>query len=130
MIYPSIDFFSVITKNYFLSLTHHIPGVQKRTGPKKNALKRSKIKIIICKFVNLGPDSVKFADYIFISKPLFKRSESRFCRKACFWLLPLANQIKSDEPKCKKIFQILIQRIRCLKLAQSLPIDCSLVVCN
>ena len=73
----------------------YIPGGPKKTEPKKNALKRSNKKNIIRKFVNLGPDSVKFADYIFISKPLFKRSESRFCRKACFWLLPRANQIKS-----------------------------------
>ena len=40
----------------------YVPGGQKKTEPKKNALKRSKIRIIICKFVNLGPDSVKIAD--------------------------------------------------------------------
>ena len=79
-------------KGYVLNIL--IPGVQKRTGPKKNALKRSKTKIIICKFGNLGPDSVKFADNNFNSNPLFKRSESWFAWKVGFWLHPFANTIR------------------------------------
>ena len=45
-----------------------LPGGPKKTEPKKNAIKRSKIKMIICQFVNLGADSVKFADYIVLLK--------------------------------------------------------------
>ena len=71
-----------------------IPGGPKKTEPKKNALKRSKIKMIICKFVNLGPDGDKFSDQIFSSKPLFKRSESWFSWKVGFWLLPFSGQIR------------------------------------
>ena len=106
---------------------------KKKSGPKENAIKRSKTKIIICKFGNFGPDSVKFPDYNFSPNPLSKRSESRFFRKAC--LAPpssstLWSNQKSTNQIVKKWFKILIQRILCWKSAQSWLIDCSLQVCS
>ena len=96
---PTVIFRATSCKRQITSLVQplclmNIPGGPKKTEPKKNALKRSKIRIIIGKFVNLGPDSVKFADQTFSSKHLFKRSESRFSWKVGFWLHPFAGPIR------------------------------------
>ena len=82
-----------------LSAKALIPGVPIKSWVEKNVIKRSKIKIIICNFGNLNPEHVKFADQIFSSKSLFKRSESWFSRRACFWLLPSGERclIRSDK---------------------------------
>ena len=45
-----------------------IQSVKEKMSPKKNALKRLKIKMIICLFGNLYTNNVKFDDKFFSSK--------------------------------------------------------------